>query len=221
MPSMDTVRIRTSRPIPNLPEPPRPKRSNQKGSGLVVILLVGIGGFFLLTRPSTNQPTKADSLAPATVTPAATTQTSSGIQINLPQPDTSKPLAETVILDTPLSDSQKQSTATNSAPTTATSTSTETTSTTVQADSFKTRILNGSGTSGAATQAQSDLTKKGFNIISAGTAVNAYSNNVIYYTAGNEGAAKTLRTALGKSSITLSQNDIAKPADVLYVVGKN
>ena len=220
MPSIDSVRGRTPR-LPTTQDTPPPRRSNRRGSGVAVLVLLAVGGFFLLTHPSasTSPPAKAD----AAVTPATavnrTADSTDGIQISLPQPDAKSSLKETVILDSPLPDSQKQ---TQSTSTSATTSSTATTTpATVQPGSFTTRILNGSGNAGIAATKKDALTKAGFNVTSVGTAVNSYTKSVIYYTAGHQAAAQVLKDALTNSTATLIENDVAKPADVLYVVGKN
>ena len=220
MPSIDSVRGRTPRPpTTQITQPPR--RSNRRGSGVAVLVLLAVGGFFLLTHPSasTSQPAKADvPTTPSTVV-SKTSDSTDGIQISLPQPDAKSSLKETVILDSPLPDSQKQTQSTSTSATT--SSTTATAPTTVQPGSFTTRILNGSGNAGVATTKKDALTKAGFNVSSVGTAINSYAKSVIYYTAGHQADAQVLKDALTNSGTTLIQDDVAKPADVLYVVGKN
>jgi|GEM_PF-6867096 len=180
----------------------RPKR---KGASSLLIAALLVGGFFALTRPSmgsTQPPTQPKPAAPAVLGASDT-------RISPPQPDNT-PLNETIILDSPLADSKKQdSPAAPAAPPASTT------------QSFSLRILNGSGGTYATDQLVNRLKSASLTTTATGNTVNPYDSSTIYYTAGHDAAAKTVAHALGHDTITMEENDIASPADVLYVIGAN
>ena len=147
MSSIDAIRRRRAPIIEPIATPPAPRPRSSSG-GVLFGLIVLIGGFFLVTRPSSPAPTvsadKTTSTAPASAVSAPVTRTDLGP----PQPDAGTSLEETVILDKPVASSQAQ----NGAEPTVITTSDDTG---VAPDSFGVRILNGSGTSGVASKTQS------------------------------------------------------------------
>ena len=90
---------------------------------------------------------------------------------------------------------------------------------TVDASLPTVRILNGSTTSGAATKMRDTLMQAGYTVLSVGDAQFDYIQTMIYYTEGNESAAAAVAEASGNSAITLTENIIASPAQVLLVLG--
>lgn len=180
-------------------------------SGLVFAMLLVGGAFFLTTRPSADVPQSAiASSAPTQPAPSSAAQPTLG----LPQPDQSQSVERAVILDHPLATSKSQDgsagSATNPAPLP---------SAAPKPDSFSTRILNGSGQSGLATSTQTKLTQQGFHITDVGTAMNQYTTSVIYYTVGHDAQAKLVQSAFGQADTQLQADDVARPADVLLVIG--
>lgn len=81
------------------------------------------------------------------------------------------------------------------------------------------RILNGGGKAGAAAALRDGLTKQSFTISSIGNAQQTYETTIIYYQTGQRVAAELLSKSLGEPAVTLEENAIATPADVLIVIG--
>jgi len=81
------------------------------------------------------------------------------------------------------------------------------------------RILDGGHAASTTKNLRTKLIAAGFNVLSTGTAIHAYSTTTIYYQSGHETDAKTTGTYMNGSSIQYEQDPIAAPADVLIVVG--
>lgn len=84
---------------------------------------------------------------------------------------------------------------------------------------FTIRILNGGGKSGAAATLRADLTKQSFKISSVGNAQQTYADTIIYYQTGKRVEAELVAKKLGEPAVTLEENSIAAPADLLIVIG--
>lgn len=212
--SMDFVKTRRRHVVtPDTSIPSRASRRPNQGVSLFAVAAIAIVGFFLLTRPAAADP-KATVPAKQS-TPAASTATDS--RIGPPQPDSKSSLEQTVILDAPLPDSKTQQAPAAQAPV---STSAKPAASS-DVSSFTVRILNGSGTAGLAAKLEASFKEKGFSVTSIGNATNGYPSSIIYYTASHKEAATSLQQATGNEKITLQENEVAKPADVLYVAGAN
>lgn len=217
--SIDSINVRRQTPPRIQPVSTaelRPHRSTAGAGGLAGAAILLLGAFFLSTRPSADsppEPISQPSVATAANTAISTDQMS---RPGPPQPELGESVEHAIILDRPLASSKTQDGSTGST----TATPSEAT-TTPKPDSFTTRILNGSGQSGAAATVQNQLTKLGFHITDTGTAVNAYQKSVIYYASGYELQAKTIQAAFSHTDTAVEQNQIASPADVLLVIGAN
>ncbi len=212
--SIDTIQIhRPSDPRQTADRERRIQRPTAGASGLAGAALLLIGVFFLTTRPTADSPpSKASTETEATVAAPASANTPT--EPGPPEIDRGQSVEEAIILDRPLASSKAQDGSTGS-----TAPSEPEPIAAPQPDSFTTRILNGSGRTGAATKVEGQLTKLGFHITTVGTAVNAYEQSVIYYSAGHELQAKALQSAFGHADATIEQSQIASPADVLLVIG--
>ncbi len=82
-------------------------------------------------------------------------------------------------------------------------------------------VLNGSGITGEAGQAGSDLTGKGFNVVGTGDAANFdYTDNVIEYAASSDlPAVDTLKADL--SDVQVEQNSSLTPGTIELIVGSD
>jgi LCP family protein required for cell wall assembly len=85
----------------------------------------------------------------------------------------------------------------------------------------KVNVLNGSGGSGIATQAGSDLTSRGFDVVSMGDAGNfSYTNSVIEYAAAADlPAVNTLKAQL--SNVQVTHDPALAPGTVTLIVGSS
>jgi LCP family protein required for cell wall assembly len=83
------------------------------------------------------------------------------------------------------------------------------------------QVLNGSGISGEAGQAGSDLTGKGFNVVGTGDAANfSYTDNVIEYAASSDlPAVNTLKAEL--SNVQVVQNSSLTPGTIELITGSD
>jgi LCP family protein required for cell wall assembly len=83
------------------------------------------------------------------------------------------------------------------------------------------QVLNGSGVNGAAGQAGSDLTSKGFNVVGTGDGPNFnYTSNVIEYAASSDmPAVNTLKAEL--SNVEVVQDSSLTPGTIDLIVGSD
>lgn len=89
-------------------------------------------------------------------------------------------------------------------------------------DSFKIRILNGNGVTGAAVKTKDSLASKGFNIGDVGNAKLQYTKTNIYYLKDKKAEAELVKTNLGNNEAVLeeAQSDlIGDGYQVLIVLG--
>ncbi len=63
------------------------------------------------------------------------------------------------------------------------------------------------------------LTGAGYTVLSIGDAQFDYVATTIYYTDGNKATAQAVAETMGDPALTLSENIIASPAQVLVVLG--
>lgn len=213
MRSIDSIRInRQEKPKETLESRDTSKitrRKSQNGS-FVILIVIALGIFFLITRPSAD--VTSSSTAPKSVSDkniSANIETRPGP----PQPNAGSTLEETVILDQPLPNSEAQETPSKTEP--------PKPEEQVITTGFTVRILNGSGISGAAANAQKLLLSRGYNVKNIGTAVNKYSKSIIFYSVEHKTAAEFLRSSLKRDSMEIKEDSIASPADILLVVGED
>lgn len=227
MPSFDGIqRGHTPAPRPR-PEPiehvrPKTGRAMPRNAGFFVgaIVLVAIFAVFRPnseasskpTKPATNQASKTElnSLPPQLATP--------------PSSEGDTALDKLVILDKPTDSSKPQSLPESDATPTdstvpQTTPSTGTDATVPSKSSFTIRILNGGGKAGAAAALRNDLTKQSFKISSVGNAQQTYPTSLVYYQTGKQAEAELVAKTLAEPAVTLEENAIAKPTDLLIVIG--
>ena len=83
------------------------------------------------------------------------------------------------------------------------------------------RVLNGSTVAGRAADAKTQLEQQHYHVLSVGSAQFNYVRTTIYYLPGNKAGAKAVAASIGHSDVTLTEDAIASPADVLVVIGND
>lgn len=199
----------TERPAPRRTvERSQPSRRRGSGQQAVILLLLCGGLFFALFRPTPTTPPVADAPASASSTTNPNSSLKLPPQLTLPQGGGSTAsLDELVILDQPTE---------SSAPQPEESTQDQTTNLPA---TFTIRILNGSGKAGAAAALKDRLSAEGYTISAIGNATGSYSTTTVYYQTDKQLQAEAVAQTLGNPPVTLEQDSIAAPADVLVVIG--
>ena len=92
----------------------------------------------------------------------------------------------------------------------------------VTPQSVKVAVLNGTGTSGQATQTSSQLQSIGYNIVGTGSSspVTNFSETVVYYMPGEISAAQSVMSHLS-GVVVMSQGPTADGSDVTVVTGSD
>lgn len=105
---------------------------------------------------------------------------------------------------------------------TATPTPTPAATPTVDKSTFKIKVLNGGGVSGAADKAKAVLEAAGFKVEATGNAKSfSYASTIVYYVAGKEDNAQQVLDALkDKYQAEKVENNVASGYDALVVIGK-
>jgi len=197
-------------------------RATPRNAGFVVgiVVLAAVFAFFrpsieASTLPKATPPTGTEANVNQTTTlPPQLSQTPSQANDNA--------LDNLVVLDQP-TDSSKPQPEKNTEPDNAADTK-QTKKVTDSADEvvskgFTIRILNGGGKSGAAAALRTELSKSSLTVASIGNAQQTYTTTTIYYQTGKRAEAESAAKILGEPAAALEENAIAKPADILIVIG--
>lgn len=228
MPSFDGIRRGTApTPTPRY-QPPAPQvrlrgPATPRNAGFLVGLLVLVAVFAFL-RPTSEASSLPKSTNQQVVTPTHSETTLPPLLQHPPSQASEGALDSLVILDTPTESSQPQPEELSDNATTTDESNADTKpskedAATNTARDFTIRILNGSGKSGAAAALRNQLTAKSLTVSSIGNAQQTYDVTTVYYQPGQRTAAEQILKELGAPAATLEENAIAKPAEVLIVIG--
>ncbi len=219
------------RPRPMPPPPARPRsgagRATPRNAGFAVGIIVLLTIFAIL-RPNSEASSRLEPPAPAPLAeasanrlppqlaepPKGTGETNPDALVILDnptdsskaQPEEASELSQTIELSELEDQTASNETKTAAAPDEVTT-------------DFTIRILNGGGKSGAAAALKAELGKQSFTVSSIGNAHQTYAVTTVYYQAGKRAQAELLAKTLGEPAVTLEENAIARPADVLVVIG--